>query len=767
MKASFGWLRALVPALPDDPEEVAARLTAAGLEVEGTSVFGEACRDCVVARVDAVRPHPSRASLQLVLVDRGGALQEVVCGAPNVPSPGGLVVLAPIGTHLPAKGITLDRRVIGGIASEGMLCSEEELGLADKSDGILVLAPGLAAPGTLFSQAEPGSYDTLFEIGLTPNRPDGLGHLGLARELSALFRVPFAPSAPVAPSAKGPTRFGDLVDIAIDDADRCSQYGAAILVDTTVAPSPPWLRYRLLSLGVRPVSNLVDITNLVMLEYGHPMHAFDLDCVRGGLIGVRRATVGEQLRTLDGVVRTLSEDDLVITDGGGPVALAGVMGGGESEIASSTRRVLLECATFDPRSIRRSSRRHGLHTESSHRFERGVDQGDTELALARAASLVAQLAGGAAVPARADGGAVRLFVTKAVSSARVVLRPSRLEQLLGVKVARDEATAILERLGFRKVESDAYADTFEVPTHRPDVSREVDLIEEVARVWGFHHIPATLAAIRPSGNEGRREDLGRRTRAIAVGLGLSETLLYGFVSPESLARVGAPTAAVVLKNPLNERSVMRTSLLPGLLDAVGGARRRGERDVRFFSVGARFLKAGGRLPEERLSFAAVMAGDRAAYLAKPEAVDVWDAKGLALGVLERLLGQDVVVHRRVGVDRPAWLHPRGAAEIEVGGTLLGHFGPVHPDTCEAFELGGDVQAVELDLARVEALGRPTRRYVAVPRFPASARDLALVVRDDVTAGDVERVVCEAAGPLAEAVGLFDRFIGGAVPAGHV
>ena len=392
MKASVRWLRELCPQLPDDAGAIAARFTAAGLEVEGTTSFGLGAEACLIVSVVSTRPHPSRSGLRLVTVERGGAQQEVVCGAPNVPEPGGLVVLAPLGAHLPAKGMTIERRTIAGVASEGMLCSEAELGLGDDGSGILVLPAGTAAPGAPLVKVLPGARDTILEINLTPNRPDGLGHVGLARQAAALFEVPFLPPVPDAIARTRDDDLGRYVAVSIEDGDRCPHYGAAVLLGAHVAPSPLDVRWRLISLGVRPISNLVDVTNLVMLEGGHPLHAYDLDRVRGSKIVVRRATEGETLVTLDGVTRTLSADDLVIADGEGPVGLAGVMGGGNSEISATTTRVLIECAYFDPRGIRRAARRHGLHTEASHRFERGVDWGDTSWVLARASSLVAGLA---------------------------------------------------------------------------------------------------------------------------------------------------------------------------------------------------------------------------------------------------------------------------------------------------------------------------------------------------------------------------------------
>ncbi|HEX4446984.1 MAG TPA: phenylalanine--tRNA ligase subunit beta [Polyangiaceae bacterium] len=797
MKASVRWLRELCPSLPDDPSAIAVRLTSAGLEVEATHAFGLGAEACVVAAVVSSRPHPSRSGLRLVTVDRGRSpshadsshTQEVVCGAPNVPEPGGLVVLAPLGAHLPAKGMTIERRAIAGVQSEGMLCSEAELGLGDDGEGILVLPPGTAAAGTPLAQALPAARDTILELGVTPNRPDALGHRGLAREAAALFDVLLAaPSFGDVPGAGEPEAAGGralakFVAISIEDAERCPHYGAAVLVDVKVGPSPLEVRWRLSSLGVRPISNVVDVTNLVMLEFGHPMHAFDLDRVRGRKIVVRRAQAAEPLRTLDGVDRTLDADDLVIADGDGPVALAGVMGGGDSEITQATRRVLLECAYFDARGIRRAARRHGIHTESSHRFERGVDWGDTHAALARASSLVARL--GEASPAVAP----HVVEARPMARRTVVLRPARLDGLLGVAVPPDEAHAILRRLGFMshgeraaaaagtvnvRTPLPAGAEVYEIPSFRPDVAREVDLIEEVARVRGYDAIPATLPAVRPSRDAAPREGLARRARGAAVALGLSEAITYSFVSAPQLAAIGAPEAAVVLRNPMSEeQSVMRTSLVPGLLQVVARARRHGERDARVFSVGPVFLaaEAGATLPEERLMFAAVLAGDRPAWLTRPQGVDVWDAKGVAEGLVQRLLGRapSVVADalaRDHGVSPRPLLHPRGAASIVVAGKRVGGLGPLHPDVGDAFEIGEGSVVVEIDLEALQAAGAQPARFVPLPRFPASSRDVSLVVRDDVPAGEVEHAARDAAGDLAEEVALFDRFVGGNVPAGH-
>jgi phenylalanyl-tRNA synthetase beta chain len=756
--------------------EVATRFTHAGLEVEGITEYGAGTESCLVVRVTGIRPHPTKSGLRLVTVDRGGGqTQEVVCGAPNVPDPGGLVVLAPLGTHLPAKNLTIAPRAIGGVTSEGMLCSESELGLSDDHGGIIVLPMGTAEPGTPLSEAVPNARDTVFEIGLTPNRSDGLGHVGLARELAALLDVPFALPETGSASKTADIETQKLCAISVEDAERCPHYGAAGAIDVTIAPSPLWLKYRLQALGVRSISNVVDITNLVMLEYGHPMHAFDLERLRPAnapRILVRRAKEGETIVTLDGVTRTLVADDLLICDGEGPVALAGVMGGESSEIRSSTQRVLYECAWFDPRGVRRTARRHGMHTESSHRFERGVDPGDVARVLDRAVALTTTLAGGAATRGRVHVQGTRVAAEpEPPARTKVRFRGRRVHELTGVDVPFTESAAILRRLGCEIVTPDASKDEHEVlvPTHRPDIVREADLIEEVIRVHGMDSVPAELPRIRASRDVGGREELARRAKEICASVGLSEAITFSFTSGRVLEALGAPPPAVRIENPMAEhQSVLRTTLLVGLLEAVKNARCHGERDVREFTVGPVFLAPEdpkNPLPDERLRVAFAIAGDRPAWLEKPKPFDVWDAKGYAIEIARRVSGSPVGIVQASRQEAPTHLHPRGAAFVHVGGQRVGAFGLLHPDVVDALELDGEVFVFEMALDPFVA-GPATPKFTPIPRFPASTRDIALVVKDGVPAGEVEATVREAAGPLAAAVRLFDRFVGGQVPPGH-
>lgn len=800
MLVSYRWLTELLPDASFEPKEVEDALTAVGLAVDSVVDHESALRPLVLAEVVSVAPHPGRDSLQLVTVRAQSAslvtpvgslpprqvpqslpaLLTVVCGAKNVPSPGGLVVLAGLGVKLPGVDFVLSRRDIGGVVSEGMLCSESELGLSDTSSGILTYPPGAFEPGTRFIDAFPEARDVVFELDITPNRPDALGHVGIARDLAAFFECELVLAQAGGFEEEGePSSFE--IEVENRAPDRCPRYGAAVVRNVKVGPSPDAMRWRLHRLGLRPISNVVDITNWLLLEFGQPLHAFDLNRVSQKKVLVRLAEAKERLTTLDGVERELSPDDLLICDGQGPTALAGIMGGAESEITSSTEHVLLECAYFSPRGIRRTARRQGMHTESSHRFERGTDHGGTERVMNRARYLLHTLAGGRVAPGtvRADGDAPEI--------PSIELHGAHLDALLGVQIPFKIVTSILQRLGFQieyQVDSrQGAAASIRGASHRPDVTIEQDLIEEVARIRGLDNIPTVLPAIPPQSPR-TSGDLERRAAETAVSLGLSEALLHAFVAPKDLTDLSAPPPVVRLSNPLSEdRSVLRTSLAPGLLEALRRSRRRGEARVQLFAVGAVFLKRSGlepvsearvrlredegKLPYEQPTFAAVLAGPRPEHLTlKSQDFDLYDAKAVAVQMVQRLTRQIAEVKYLGPAPRAQHLHPRGAAQVLVGQTEVGIFGPLHPDVVEAFDLDGDALLVELNLAAIEALGRVVPRYRPIPRLPSITRDLSLVVSDGTAAQGVANAIQAAAGDLCESVELAAEFRGGSVPVGH-
>lgn len=779
MLLSYRWLQELLPQLTASPSDIAEKLTAIGLELEEQREFGAGLDLLRLVEVVKIEPHPNRDKLRLVTVSDGSATQTVVCGASNVPPPGDLVVLAPLGAYLPAIDLRLEPRKLGGIVSEGMLCSEEELGLAPSADGILTFTHGTFKPGTPYYEAFPNVPDTIFTIGVTPNRPDALGHRGVARDLSAAYGIPFQPPEVAFPTrAGGAEQLAAAVQVQNLATDTCPRYGAALVENVAVAPSPEWLRWRLQALGIRPISNVVDITNLVLLEFGNPMHAFDLAQVAGPRIIIRNATAGERMTTLDGVERELVSTDLVIADAERPTALAGIMGGQFSEIRETTKNVLLEAAYFAPSGIRKSARRLALHTDSSYRFERGVNWQALEAVLARAASLLQELASGSPV-------AAAFFDGTAPAAREVTLRGARLNALLGVATPFDEVRTILTRLGFTLVHSsdDAVA-TFRVPAWRPDVSLEADLVEEVARIRGLDAIPARLPSILPQtpSTSGRLE---RQVRQVAASLGLDEAVCYSFVSPRDLAALGAPPSNVTLAHPLSEeRSVLTTSLLPGLIEAYRRSVRHGHDDLRLFTVSSRFLPVRrelpegavatarpvaeadlGKLPLERFSFAALLAGERPNYLTRADALDVYDAKGLVGELVARLTGHECTLVPATGPE-VEHLHPRSRAAVLIGDQVVGRLGGLHPEVADKLDVPAQAYVIELDLDVIENLGPFRKRYRPVPRLPAVTRDIAVEAPETLTAGDLLTTIQKAGGELCESVELFDLYTGGNLEPGR-
>ncbi len=785
MLVSFRWLQELCP-VDADVAEVARRISLAGLEVEAMEEKGANLAGVVLAEVRAKSPHPKKDKLTLVTVFDGENELEVVCGAPNVPDPGGRVLFARSGAVLP-NGMEIASRKVGGVESNGMICSEAELEIGADAEGIVVVDSGDGAlPGTGVADAL-DLHDVILDIGLTPNRPDCLGHVGIAREIGVLFGVGYKSRKAAGPqrtfaaggsfqSGEPTTRLTPLWDtesetvdapelaaiaVEIADGDRCPRYGAALVSGVKVAPSPFWLRYRLHNLGLRALSNVVDATNLILLEWGHPIHGFDLARLGGSKVIVRRAAEGEKMATLDGIERTFTADDLLICDGDGPVAVAGVMGGLDTEIRDETKDVLIECAYFDPRSIRRTSRRLGLHTDSSHRFERGVDPEAIPRVLASAASLIAELGGGAAATTAIDRVAI------AYEPASIHFRPARAAQLLGTPVSKDESLGILESLGCSIVERSGDAITAEAPSWRPDLKREVDLIEEVARVRGYEEIPTAVPRVHPSeaGTPGLLKFIDR-LRDATVAAGLHEAINYAFLSVDDLGKARVSTDAVPLANPLSEeRSVMRTSLLPGLAGAATRAQRHGATEVRLFELARTFRPSDDVLPQEDTVLAIALAGDRSGWIGGGQSFDLYDGKGVIQAVVDRVFGQ---APKLVLGDVPGFLHPKRSAVVTLASRPIGFVGEIHPSVGDHLGLIGRVVYAELDVSGLDALSEelgPTQAS-GLPKFPAVARDIAMLVRDEFSAGEIADALRDASKGLAESVRLFDLYRGDQIPVGH-
>jgi len=763
MRISLNWLREYVPLPP--VEELARRLTAVGLEVEAVERVGAELDGVVAARIVAAERHPQADRLSVTQVDAGAGPVQVVCGATNW-KVGDVVALATPGSVLPG-GQRIEHARLRGVESHGMLCSATELGLAEDASGLLILPPE-AAPGQPLARVI-GLEDTVIEVNVTPNRPDALSHLGIAREVAAAVGGPLRPPAPRL--FQRPPGASSQVRVRVEAPDRCFRYAARVIEGVRIGPSPGWLARRLAACSVRSISNVVDATNFVLLEQGHPLHAFDLDKVAGGEIVVRLAGPGEKLVTLDGQERNLSADDLVIADRDRPSALAGVMGGADSEISQGTTRVLLESAWFEPTGIRRTARRHGLHTEASHRFERGVDPAGVTAALDRCAALIAELAGGTVRRGTADA------YPRRRRPVDVPLSWSRPAEILGMPISRGEARRTLAAFGFEERKATPRGAVFRVPSWRLDVSREEDLVEEIVRLKGYDAIPETLPGVASETPAVPRDaQVADRIRGALQAAGFSESVNFSFVAPAELAALapgGAAKPGIALKNPISaDLAVMRTSLVPSLLKNAAHNLRQRVDDVRLYELASVYSAPVPGAPSdapahEELRVGGVAMGRRhtVSWATGGDPVDFYDLKA-AIELLLESLGVEAARWSRGG---DPWLHPRSASTVAVAGPdgasrVLGVAGEVHPRTAAAFELPRGVLAFELSFAGLAAAARLVPGHAEVPRFPAVLRDLAVVVAESVEARAVLDLVREE--PLAEEVSLFDVYRGAPIPQGR-
>ena len=740
MKVSLRWLREFVDLPTEDPRRLTEVLDGLGIEVEGADELAVPFSGVVVAKVEAIRPHPSADRIRLVTIDDGSGGKEVVCGAWNFEE-GATVAYATVGSVL-AGGLAVGERKIRGILSPGMIASEVELGIGDESGGILLLDRG--EPGEDFAEMV-ALPDVVFEVSITPNRPDAMSVHGIARELAAYFDVPVRPVTVDGSVGAGTS----AVRVRIEDPAGCPRFTAREIAGVSVRPSPLWMRQRLRAVGIRPISNVVDVTNYVMVELGQPLHAFDLDLVPDETIVVRRASAGEALTTLDGVARVLDPADLVIASPDGVLGLAGIMGGGSSEVSETTTRVLVEVANFEPTGVLLSGKRHALRTEAVARFERGVDPELPPIASARATDLITKLAGGTVVGSLVDEyPGLHVPVT-------VELPEHEVERLLGVAIARETISGYLSRLGFVVAGADPMLVT--VPSFRPDVSRPADLVEEVARLHGFDSIPARL----PTGGGGRlpsEEVIRRSVRSTMIGAGYFETFTFDFSGiGEIRAFILDPEDprgnAIRIRNPLSEEEAyLRTTLLPGLLAGIRTNQTRNRSEIALFELGTVFLRSAGELPDQprQLAFASVgrVAGSSWEKTPNRDASD-------AIGMIETLFASLRTTYELE--QRPCTgFHPGRAAAVMVGGRAVGVVGEVHPSVAEWFGLDGRVEAGELDTA-----GFSPRRseFVAPSGFPPVVFDLAFDMDADAAAASLLDVIRRGGGERLERAVLFDVFAG--------
>jgi len=760
MKVSLKWLRDYVD-IKLAPGELAERLTMSGLEVKGIQTIGGTWDNVVIGEVIAVNPHPNADRLKLATVDLGTGQLTVVCGAPNI-GLGQRVPFANIGARLidahTEEAILLKPAKIRGVVSEGMVCSEKELGISDSHEGILVLSPEAPIGAPL------GDYlgDVNFDFDVTPNRPDCLSVIGVAREIAALTGGPLR--LPQIHYEELEDSIGSFASVDIAEPDLCPRYCASLITGIKIAPSPSWLQQRLNSCGMRPINNVVDVTNYVMLEYGQPLHAFDYHKLKGRQIIVRRAGNGEAITTLDGSERALNPDILVIADKEEAVAVAGIMGGLDSEVTDKTDTILLESANFNQATIRRGCSHLQFQSEASIRFDKGLNSELPLLPLKRATQLLLELAGG-----RAAKGIIDVYPGKSEPKP-ILLSAQEVKRLSGLKVNIDGILKVLKALGFECQESNSGSQiSVSVPYWRSDVKCSADLVEEVVRIIGYEKIPITRlgsplpqqeSKLSPSAQQ---SNLKEKLRNILTGFGFQEILTYSLVSLEKLQKLSPKLELRIpplrVANPMTrEQEYLRTSLRSGLLATLSHNQKFEQAGIRLFEIGKVFLPRGKDLPEEKEMLCAVLSGPRTelSWQADKEPLDFFDAKG----VVENLLNQ-LGLKASFDIGDDEILFPGRRADIIVEDDKVGIVGDVHPRVAQAFELSGATGLIEIDLEEVLAKITGVKEYQPIPRFPSVTRDIALVVDEQVSYQTVENIIQSFS--LVTEVNLFDLYRGKQIP----
>jgi phenylalanyl-tRNA synthetase beta chain len=760
MIVTYNWLKEFVD-FQFTPQQLCDRLTMAGLEVDALEEIGGSLDSVIVAKLESVEQHPDADRLTVCQVNNGKEIVQVVCGATNHKA-GDLVALAQPGSVLPGD-FKIKKSKIRGQVSQGMLCSEKELALAEDSPGIMILPADLTLGEPVFTAL--GLKDFQIEIGLTPNRPDCLSVVGVAREVAALSQQQL--KLPVANVKEIDDPIENHAAVVIENEEGCPRYAARMVKNIKIGPSPDWMVRRLEAVGMRSINNVVDVTNYVMMELGHPLHAFDFRFLEDGKIVVKSAKAGEKFTTLDDQEHSLNPEDLMICDGQRPVAMAGVMGGLNSEVQDDTSTVLLEAAYFKPTMIRRTSKRHGLHTESSHRFERGADIDMIPVALDRAAGLIAELADG-----QVASGVIDCY-PRQLDPVVIEINTPKVKKILDIPISTDEVKQLLESIGLQTLvgsRSDCLQVT--VPSFRPDIEREVDLIEEVARLYGYGRIPVTMpvgtvdAKLPPL-----RQLLQKSLRQTMVASGFSEAMNYSFVAAESLNKIaiGADDSRLTqikILNPLSEdQAVMRTSLVPSLLDTVSRNLNYRSSNLRLFELRPVFLtQSGSDQCVEKLSLTAVMSGQRnpEGWSQDTSLVDFYDIKG----VVEEILTKVNIYNASFdsAVSQP-YLHPGKSCQLVLGEKSLGFVGEVHPEVLNNFTIEQPVYLFELDVDAIIAAAGQHAQFKALSKFPDVKRDSALLLDESISADQVMDIVSKSKIRFVESASIFDLYTGKGIPVG--
>jgi phenylalanyl-tRNA synthetase beta chain len=761
MFVSYKWLQEYVDLTGITAKELADKITKSGIEVETVEVLNKGAKGVVVGHVLEREQHPNADKLSKCLVDIGeGEPVQIICGAPNV-AKGQKVAVAKVGAVLPGN-FKIKKAKLRGEESHGMICSLQELGIESKlvakeyADGIFVFPSD--APVGADALELLNLDDEVLELGLTPNRADCLSMIGVAYEVAAILgREVKLPTVELHETSENIT---DYISVKVEAPEDNPLYAARVVKNVKIGPSPLWMQTRLMAAGIRPHNNVVDITNYILLEYGQPLHAFDYDRLGSKEILVRRAKAGEKIVTLDDVERTLTEDHLVITNGTEPVALAGVMGGANSEVQNDTTTVLIESAYFTSATIRKASKDHGLRSEASTRFEKGIDPARTREALDRAAALMAEYAGGEIVSGVAEVNTLKQ------EEVVVTITLDRINGVLGTAITKEEVATILTNLQFAFTEDNGTF-TITVPSRRRDISIPEDIIEEVARLYGYDNLPTTLPiAESQPGKLTPYQAKRRKVRRYLEDAGLFQAITYSLTSEEKATKFALETAEPIrLALPMSEeRSVLRQSLIPHLLEVVSYNRARQIENVAVYETGAVYLaKDAHELPEEKERLAGAITGVWQAHLWQGEkkAVDFYVVKGILDGLFQLLGLTSRIEYKQAKREH---MHPGRTADILLDGNVIGFVGQLHP----SFQKENDLKETYVfELALTDLLNAEVEeiRYSPIPRFPSMTRDIALVVDKDVIAGDIQKTIVEAGGELLKEVSIFDVYEGDRLPEG--
>jgi phenylalanyl-tRNA synthetase beta chain len=749
MKVSYKWLKELVD-FDWSPEELTGKLTDAGVEVETITPLGSGLEKVVVGEIKRVQKHPQADHLSVCEVEIGSEFLQIVCGAPNVKEKA-KVPVALIGAKLPT-GMEITKTTLRGVDSFGMICSEKELGIGEDQKGIMILDSQLkiGLPIAVALDLE----DYIMDLDLTPNRADCLSIIGVARDVGALFGSPVKKPQIEFTETEESTK--DWVEVEIEDPVACPRYAARVIKDVKIKSSPFWLKRKLESVGMRSINNVVDVTNFVMMETGHPLHAFDYELFSQKKVVIRRAKSGEKFITLDQVERTLNNEILLITDGKKPVAIAGIMGGMESEVSTNTRNILLESAYFDPKVIRRGRIYLGISTEASQRFERGVDPNGVINAANRACQLLKELAGGKVLKGVVD------TYPAPIIPACVTLRPQRVNRILATNFESKEMVKILKRLEMELGENQDLKVT--IPTFRPDLYREIDLIEEIARIYGYDKIETSLRASGHLVTHKTEEDqLVNNLKRFLVGKGFFEVLTNNLVDPKISKKLCPDLLNVKLQNPLSEEmSVLTTSLAHNLLSVINWNKNRKEEDLRIFELGKVFTAKENEMPQERVHLGLALSGnkDPIHWGIEESEVDFYDLEG----ILESLLN-DLFLSFRLDPKENALLKSNDSFEIRIDGESVGILGAVKEEILELFEIKDKVFIAELDFEKLLVCIPKEKPFLPLPKFPPVDRDMAIVVDEEILSERISEKIKIVGGDLIEELILFDVYRGKQIPPG--